>query len=48
MSTAPRKISCEIMNKSMIYSPSHGYLAFTVPLFEAFIRRAAPEFGQGR
>lgn len=38
----------KLINKGMIYSPSHGYLAFTVPLFDAFIRRAVPEFGHGR
>lgn len=37
----------KLMNKGMIYSPSHGYLAFPVPLFDAFLRRAMPEFGHG-
>jgi len=36
------------MNKGMIYSPSHGYLTFTVPLFDAFMRRTVPEFGHER
>jgi len=33
-----------LINKGMIYSPAHGDLAFTVPLFDAFMRRAIPEF----
>jgi hypothetical protein len=28
----------------MIYSPGHGDTAFTVPLFDAFMRRTMPEF----
>lgn len=28
----------------MIYSPAHGDLAFTVPLFNEFMVRAMPEF----
>lgn len=30
--------------KGMIYSPAHGDTAFTVPLFDAFLRRIMPEF----
>ena len=30
-----------IIHKGMIYSPAHGDIAFTVPLFEAFIKRTA-------
>ncbi|MCK7500440.1 MAG: ATP-binding protein [Comamonadaceae bacterium] len=30
--------------KGMVYSPSHGEMAFTVPLFDAFMRRAMPTF----
>jgi hypothetical protein len=26
----------------MVYSPSYGDMAFTVPLFDEFIRRAIP------
>ncbi len=33
-----------LIKKGMIYSPSHGYMAFTVPLFDEFMRRAIPEF----
>jgi hypothetical protein len=28
----------------MIYSPAHGDMAFTVPLFDEFMCRAIPEF----
>ena len=31
-----------LINKGMIYSPSHGDTAFTVPLFDAFMRRIIP------
>jgi hypothetical protein len=27
----------------MVYSPAHGDTAFTVPLFDEFMRRAIPE-----
>ena len=33
-----------LIKKGMIYSPSHGYMAFTVPLFDEFMRRAMAEF----
>jgi hypothetical protein len=29
-----------------VYSPSHGDMAFTVPLFDEFMRRAMPQFEQ--
>jgi len=32
------------MKKGMIYSPAHGDMAFTVPLFDEFMIRAIPEF----
>lgn len=31
-----------LMRKGMIYSPSYGYIAFTVPLFDQFMRRTMP------
>lgn len=31
-----------LIKKGMIYSPSHGDLAFTVPLFDEFMRRMIP------
>ncbi len=33
-----------LIKKGMIYSPSHGDMAFTVPLFDQFMQRAMPEF----
>ena len=32
-----------LIKKGMIYSPSHGDTAFTVPLFDAFLKRALPK-----
>jgi hypothetical protein len=32
-----------LIRKGMVYSPSHGEMAFTVPLFDAFMRRAMPK-----
>ena len=40
-SLGPRRAS--LIGKGMIWSPSHGDTAFTVPLFDAFMRRAMPE-----
>lgn len=31
-----------LIRKGMIYSPAHGDTAFTVPLFDEFLRRALP------
>lgn len=33
-----------LIRKGMIYSPAHGDTAFTVPMFDAFLRRAMPGF----
>lgn len=33
----------KLINKGMIYSPSYGNLAFTVPLFDEFMLRAMPQ-----
>lgn len=41
-SLGPRRAS--LIKKGMIYSPSHGELAFTVPLFDEFLKRAIPTF----
>lgn len=41
-SLSPRR--AKLLNKGMVYSPSHGEIAFTVPLFDEFMRRAIPEF----
>jgi len=32
-----------LIQKGMIYSPAHGDMAFTVPLFDEFMRRAMPD-----
>lgn len=37
-------IRAQLINKGMIYSPAHGDIAFTVPLFEEFLLREIPEF----
>lgn len=39
-SVAP--VRAKLMKKGMIYSPKHGELAFTVPLFDEFLLRAIP------
>jgi hypothetical protein len=36
----PRR--AQLINKGMIYSPSHGDTAFSVPLFDAFMKRIMP------
>ena len=35
-----------LIRKGMIWSPAHGQTAFTVPMFDAFMVRAMPEWGQ--
>ena len=37
-------VRASLIKKGMMYSPSHGDLAFTVPLFDQFMRRAMPVF----
>ena len=32
-----------LIKKGMIYAPSHGETAFTVPLFGEFMKRVMPE-----
>lgn len=36
-----------LIGKGMIYSPSHGATDFTVPLFDAFLRREMPDDTEG-
>jgi hypothetical protein len=43
-SVAPRR--SVLIQKGMVYSPAHGDTAFTVPLFDEFLRRALPSGGQ--
>jgi hypothetical protein len=33
-----------LIGKRMIYSPAHGNTAFTVPLFDQFLRRVMPSW----
>jgi hypothetical protein len=35
-------VRAKLIQKGMIYSPAHGDMAFTVPLFDAFMLRAIP------
>ena len=37
-------VRAQLMKKGMIYSPAHGDIAFTVPLFDEFMIRAISEF----
>lgn len=37
-------VRASLIKKGMVYSPSHGEMAFTVPLFDDFMRRAIPVF----
>jgi len=37
-------VRAKLIKKGMIYSPTHGDMAFTVPLFDEFMRRAIPDF----
>lgn len=41
-SVAPTRSS--LIKKGMVYAPSHGDTAFTVPLFDGYMRRAVPVF----
>ena len=40
--TALGPVRANLIKKGMVYSPSHGDMAFTVPLFDEFLRRAMP------
>jgi hypothetical protein len=37
-------LRAKLIKKGMIYSPAHGDMAFTVPLFDEFMIRAIPKF----
>ena len=37
-------VRAKLIKKGMIYSPAHGDMAFTVPLFDKFMIRAIPKF----
>ncbi|MDR2975474.1 MAG: ATP-binding protein [Propionibacteriaceae bacterium] len=34
----------ELINMGLLYTPQHGYAAFTVPQFDRFLKRAMPTF----
>jgi hypothetical protein len=40
-------VRSKLIKKGMIYSPAHGDMAFTVPLFDEFMVRAIPKFQCG-
>lgn len=42
-STALSSVRSKLIKKGMIYSPAHGLLNFTVPLFDEFMKRAIPD-----
>lgn len=37
-------VRASLIKKGMIFSPAHGDMAFTVPLFDEFMRRTIPDF----
>jgi hypothetical protein len=37
-------VRAKLIKKGMVYSPAHGDMAFTVPLFNEFMLRAIPDF----
>jgi hypothetical protein len=41
-STSAAPTRNNLIKKGMIYSPRHGETAFTVPLFDAYMRRTMP------
>jgi hypothetical protein len=40
--TSLAPVRAKLIKKGMIYSPAHGELAFTVPLFNEFMVRTIP------
>jgi hypothetical protein len=38
-------VRANLIRKGMVYSPAYGDMAFTVPLFDEFMRRAIPQLG---
>lgn len=41
--TSLTTVRAKLIKKGMIYSPAHGEIAFTVPLFDEFMKRAMPK-----
>lgn len=46
--TGVTTIRQNLIKKGMIYSPRHGVLNYSVPLFGEYMRRVIPDFEQGR
>ncbi len=44
--TSVAPVRNELIAKGMIYSPAHGDTAFTVPLFDGFMKRIMPELAR--
>ena len=42
--TAAGPLRAGVIRKGMIYSQQHGETAFTVPMFDAFLRRTIPDW----
>ena len=40
--TSVGPVRAQLIRKGMVYSPAHGDMDFTVPLFDEFMRRAMP------
>ncbi|GMQ76892.1 MAG: hypothetical protein BMS9Abin01_2194 [Gammaproteobacteria bacterium] len=43
--TSVAPLRSTLISKGMVYSPEHGDTAFTVPLFDEFMKRTMPDFG---
>ncbi len=41
-------LRANLIKKGMVYSPAHGDMAFTVPLFDEYMRRIIPDFQAGK
>lgn len=41
--TSLSPVRANLIRKGMVYSPAHGEIAFTVPLFDEFMMRTVPE-----
>jgi len=39
-------VRAKLIHKGMIWSPAHGQVDFSVPLFDAYLRRAIPDFDE--
>jgi hypothetical protein len=45
--TAVAPFRSALIKKGMVFSPQHGDTAFTVPMFDAFMRRSMPDWKPG-